>query len=272
MKTSGKVLARQVARIKESGVFSVRSENLPTWCPGCGYFGIHQGLNNAIQGLQLLHHQVVVVSGIGCAGRYPFFSNTYGLHTVHGRALPVATGVKLANSALTVFAVGGDGDGLAIGGAHFPHIARRDINVNYLLFDNSIYGLTKGQPSPSSPTGFKTKTSPAGSTEAPLNATLMALSYGASFVARLFAGDPEGITAALIEGIQHPGFSFFHLYTSCVTFDKQFKTWDNLKEWVHPLPDGYDRSNRKQAMMHVLEDSFSLGVLFQKRLADNEPG
>ncbi len=264
MKTSGKVLASQVNRIKDSGLFSVRSESLPTWCPGCGYFGIHQGLNNAIQQLQLPHHEIVTVSGIGCAGRYPFFANTYGLHTVHGRALPVATGVKFGNPDLTVFAVGGDGDGLAIGGAHLPHIARRDVNVNYLLFDNSIYGLTKGQPSPSSPVGFKTKASPTGSTEKPLNATLMALSYGTTFVARLFAGDPEGITAALIEGIKHPGFSFFHIYTSCITFDKQYKTWDHLKKWVHPVVDDHDPTDRKQTIAHVLEDDYSIGILLNK--------
>jgi 2-oxoglutarate ferredoxin oxidoreductase subunit beta len=265
MKTSGRVLAEKVARIKDSDVFSIRSGNLPTWCPGCGYFGIHQGLNAAIQQLDLPHHQVVVVSGIGCAGRYPFFSHTYGLHTVHGRSLPVATGVKLANPDLTVFAVGGDGDGLGIGGGHLPHIARRDVNVNYLLFDNSIYGLTKGQPSPSSPVGFKTKASPFGNTDSPLNGTLMALSYGASFVARLFAGDPEGITRALVDGIQHPGFAIFHLYTSCVTFDKQFKTWDHLKEWTHPVPEDHDPANLKRAIDHVLDDDFSLGIIFQRQ-------
>jgi len=264
MKTPAKTLAEKVKGIQESKVFSIRSPNLPTWCPGCGYFGIHQGLNHAIERLALPHHKVVTVSGIGCAGRYPFFTDTYGLHTVHGRTLPVSTGVKLANPELTVFAVGGDGDGLAIGGAHFPHIARRNIDVNYLLFDNSIYGLTKGQPSPSSPTGFKTKASPQGNTDPPLNATLLALSYGAGFVARLFAGDPEGIAAALMEGIRHKGFSFFHLYTSCVTFDKSYKTWDHLKEWVHPLPEGYDPSDRKKAIAHVLDDDFSLGIIFKK--------
>jgi 2-oxoglutarate ferredoxin oxidoreductase subunit beta len=265
MKTPGKTLAAQVARIKNSQVLSVRSENLPTWCPGCGYFGIHQGLNNAIQQMHLPHHQIVTVSGIGCAGRYPFFANTYGLHTVHGRALPVATGVKLANPDLTVFAVGGDGDGLAIGGGHLPHIARRDVDVNYLLFDNSIYGLTKGQPSPSTPFGFKSKASPDGSRDQPLNATLMALSYGASFVARLFAGDPEGITHALKEGLRHKGFSFFHIYTTCVTFDKQFKTWNHLKAWTHPLSSEHDLSDQKKAFLQVLEDPFSLGILYQKK-------
>jgi len=264
MKTSGRVLAEQVAKIKDSDVFSIRSDNLPTWCPGCGYFGIHQGLNSAIQRLNLPHHEVVTVSGIGCAGRYPFFTDTYGLHTVHGRTLPVATGVKLANPKLTVFAVGGDGDGLAIGGGHLPHIARRDVDVNYLLFDNSIYGLTKGQPSPSSPQGFKTKASPQGSFENPLNATMMALSYGATFVARLFAGDPETIAGVLMEGIRHRGFSFFHLYTSCVTFDKQFKTWENLKEQVHPLPENHDPTNLKQAITQVLDDDFSLGILYKR--------
>jgi 2-oxoglutarate ferredoxin oxidoreductase subunit beta len=265
MKTSGKVLAQQVKKIEESKVFSIRSPSLPTWCPGCGYFGIHQGLNNAIQRLELPHHKIVVVSGIGCAGRYPFFTDTYGLHTVHGRTLPVSTGVKLANRELTVFAVGGDGDGLGIGGGHLPHIARRNVDVKYLLFDNSIYGLTKGQPSPSSPAGFKTKVSPQGTQEAPLNATLLALSYGASFVARLFAGDPEGITNALIQGIRHKGFSFFHVYTSCVTFDKEFKTWDHLKQWVHPLPEKHDPSNLKQAINEALEDQFSLGILYKRQ-------
>ncbi len=264
MKTSGKLLHEKVRRVKASRIFDIRSENLPIWCPGCGYFGIHQGLNDAIKRLDLPHHEVVTVSGIGCAGRYPFFANTYGLHTVHGRTLPVATGVKLANPGLTVFAVGGDGDGLAIGGGHLPHMARRDLDVNYILFDNSIYGLTKGQPSPSSPAGFKTKTSPNGSWEAPLNATLMALSYGASFVARLFAGDPEGIADALIKGIGHKGFSFFHIYSTCVTFDKQNKTWKNLKEWVHPLPEGHDPSDLKEAMGTALDDLFSVGIIYRQ--------
>jgi len=205
-----------------------------------------------------------VVSGIGCAGRYPFFSHTYGLHTVHGRTLPVATGVKLANPDLTVFAIGGDGDGLAIGGGHLPHVARRDIDVNYLLFDNSIYGLTKGQPSPSSRPGTITKASPGGTSEKPLNATLLALTYEASFVARLFAGDPNGMALALREGVKTPGFAFFHIYTSCVTFDKAFKTWSNLKQWVHPLPPTYDPTNRRKAFETVLEDNFSTGIIYRR--------
>lgn len=264
MRSSSSVLAERINEIRESGNLRVRSSALPTWCPGCGYFGIHQGINQSILELGLDLHNIVTVSGIGCAGRYSFFTSTYGLHTVHGRTLPTATGVKLANPKLTVFAIGGDGDGLAIGGGHFAHVARRDVNINYILFDNSIYGLTKGQPSPSSPIGTKTKASPAGTMDKPLNATLMALTYGASFVARLFAGAPEMISKALVEGVQTPGFSFFHVYSSCVTFDKTFKTWTNLKKWVHPLPDNHDPSNYKAAFNEVLEDDFSLGVIFKR--------
>jgi 2-oxoglutarate ferredoxin oxidoreductase subunit beta len=264
MKTPARRLAEKVQSIQESNVFDIRSGELPTWCPGCGYFGIHFGINNALQRLGLDHHQVVIVSGIGCAGRYPFFSNTYGHHTVHGRSLPVAQGVKLGNPNLTVLAVGGDGDGLGIGGGHFPHAARRNFDINYVLFDNSIYGLTKGQPSPSTPKGFKTKASPEGTVDQPLNATLLALSYGATFVARLFAGDPEGITTALMAGIRHKGFSFFHVYTSCVTFDKQFKTWNNLTNRVRPLPADYDPADRRRAIERVLVDDDSLGIFYQE--------
>ena len=264
MKTPGRILTQKVQAVRESDLFAARSDELPTWCPGCGYFGIHFGINDAIRQLNLPHHQVVVVSGIGCAGRYPFFSNVYGLHTVHGRALPVATGVKLARPELTVLAVGGDGDGLGIGGGHLPHMARRDIDINYVLFDNSIYGLTKGQTSPTSPLGFKTKSSPEGNVDRPLNATLLALTYGASFVARLFAGDPAGITRALMEGVRHRGFSFYHVYTSCVTFDKQFKTWENLKKRVRPLEAEYDPSDLRGAIGRVLDDDDSIGIFYRR--------
>ena len=264
MKTSGSALAEKVRGIGESQVFDVRSDELPTWCPGCGYFGIHQGLNSCIKQLGLGYHEVVTVSGIGCAGRSPFFSSTYGFHSVHGRALPTAMGVKLGNPSMTVYVIGGDGDGLAIGGGHLPHAARRDVDFNYLLFDNSIYGLTKGQPSPSSPKGTKSKASPYGSPDAPLNASLLALSYGASFVARLFAGQPDVIADVLMQGTRHRGFSFFHILTSCVTFDKTFKTWENLNQGVHPLPVGHDSADWKQAIDLVARDDLAVGVLYQR--------
>ncbi|MCA1959286.1 MAG: 2-oxoacid:ferredoxin oxidoreductase subunit beta [Desulfomonile sp.] len=264
MKTSGRDLARKVRSIGESREFEARSGELPTWCPGCGYFGIHHGMNDCIRRLGIPLHKVVTVSGIGCAGRYPFFTKTYGLHTVHGRAVPVATGVKLGNPELTVYAVGGDGDGLAIGGGHLPHVCRRDVDINYVLFDNSIYGLTKGQPSPSSPMGMKSKASPRGTSDKPINATLLALSYGASFVARLFAGDKKMIADVLLEGTKHKGFALFHIYSPCVTFDKSYKTWENLKKWVHPLPETHDPTNLRQAFDQVLEDDWSVGVIYRR--------
>jgi 2-oxoglutarate ferredoxin oxidoreductase subunit beta len=264
MKTPGRKLAEKVEAIGKSGVFDVRSDALPTWCPGCGYFGIHQGLNSCIQRLGLPRHKVLTVSGIGCSGRYPFFVDTYGFHSLHGRALPVAQGAKLANPELTVYVVGGDGDGLAIGGGHFPHAARRDIDINYLLFDNSIYGLTKGQPSPSSRVGMKSKASPYGTSDAPLNASLLAMAYGASFVARLYAGDPEHIAHVLMEGTRHEGFAFFHIYTPCVTFDKDFKTWNNLKKQTRPLPSRYDCTDWQQAMRLVSSDDDSVGIIYRR--------
>ncbi len=264
MKTPGLKLAEKIESIGKSKKFEARSKALPSWCPGCGYFGIHQGLSLCIEELGLPRHKIVTVSGIGCSGRYPFFADTYGFHSLHGRALPLAQGVKLGNEELTVFVVGGDGDGLAIGGGHFPHAARRDIDINYLMFDNSIYGLTKGQPSPSSPVGTRTKASPEGSPDTPLDASLLAMAYGASFVARLYAGDPEHITEVLKEGTRHKGFSFYHIYTSCVTFDKVYKTWQNLTESVRKLPPDHDRSNWEQAMNLVTTDSNSIGVLYQR--------
>jgi 2-oxoglutarate ferredoxin oxidoreductase subunit beta len=264
MKTPANILVKQIKEIREARTFDSRSASLPTWCPGCGYFGIQHALTAAIHGLELPLHKCVIVSGIGCAGRYPFFSATYGLHTVHGRTLPVSTGVKLANPELHVFAIGGDGDGLAIGGGHLAHAIRRDIDVNYLLFDNSIYGLTKGQPSPSSPIGTVSKASPYGATDKPLNATLMALTYGAGFVARLFAGDPTGTAEAIKEGINHKGFSLFHMYSTCVTFDKTFKTWANLKTKVHSLPEGYDPTDFHAAFDTVLKDDFAMGIIYRR--------
>ena len=135
-------LDEKLRQIQDSGRLDYRSKTLPTWCPGCGYFAIVDGLTTALRQLGIANENAVVVSGIGCSSRFPFFVNTYGMHTLHGRALPCATGVKCANDALTVVAVGGDGDGFAIGGGHVPHAARRNIDITYLLLDNGIYGLT----------------------------------------------------------------------------------------------------------------------------------
>ena len=170
-------LEEKLKEIQGTGRLSYRSKALPTWCPGCGYFSMTEGVASALNQLGLAHKDVVIVSGIGCASRFPFFMDTYGFHTLHGRTLPVATGIKLANDQLTVIVVGGDGDGFAIGGGHIPHAARRNVDITYLLFDNGVYGLTKGQVSPTSVMGFKTKTSPYENRDAPLKPLMMLLSY-----------------------------------------------------------------------------------------------
>ncbi len=184
-------IERKLEEIRASGRLEYRSKILPTWCPGCGYFSITEGLAGALTALRIEKKDVVVVSGIGCASRFPFFVNTYGFHTLHGRALPVATGVKIANDDLTVVVVGGDGDGFAIGGGHIPHAARRNVDITYLLCDNGIYGLTKGQASPTSILGFNTPTTPFENHDQPLNPLLMLLSYGASWVGQAYAGRPH---------------------------------------------------------------------------------
>jgi len=191
---------------------------------------------------------VVVVSGIGCASRFPFFMDTYGFHTLHGRALPVATGVKVANDALTVLVVGGDGDGFAIGGGHIAHAAKRNVDITYLLFDNGVYGLTKGQVSPTSSAGFMTPTSPFANRESPLNPLLMLLAYDASWVGQAYAGHPHHLATMIRAAVAHRGFSYLHILSPCVTFDKTDKTYSNLDLAVRELPEDHDPGDRMAAM------------------------
>ena len=167
----------------------------PIWCPGCGDYAVLNGLMRAFARLDIAPENVAVASGIGCSSRFPAFLHTYGFHGVHGRALPLATGIKIGNPELTVVAVGGDGDGFSIGGGHIPHAARRNVELPYIVMDNSIYGMTKGQPSPTSPLGTRRKASPYGTIEAPLNPLMMVLSYDATFVARVFSGDFKQLQA-----------------------------------------------------------------------------
>ncbi|MBI4531310.1 MAG: 2-oxoacid:ferredoxin oxidoreductase subunit beta [Candidatus Latescibacteria bacterium] len=252
-------------------VASYKSENKPTWCPGCGDFGVLSGLYKALVALELDSKDIVLVSGIGCSGRLPEFVNAYGLHVVHGRALPTAMGVKLANPNLTVLAVGGDGDGFAIGGGHVPHAVRRNVDITYIVMDNEVYGLTKGQPSPTTPAGLSAlkmsqmmvKMAPyAGIIEMPLNIMAMVLTYGASFIARGFSGQPIMLTDLYIEAIQHKGFSFIHALSPCPTF---YNTYDSWKQLVTPLPENFDTTDRAEAIRLALtEDVFHLGVFHKQ--------
>lgn len=203
-----------------------RNNVKPNWCPGCGDYAVQVALQQAAAKLGLEPHQLVIISGIGCSGRIPGYMYAYGMHTTHGRALPFAQGVKLANPNLTVIACGGDGDGFAIGMAHTVHALRRNLNITYILMDNHVYGLTKGQTSPRSDLGFKTKTSPQGNIETPVQALELALAAGATFVAQGFSKQLPELVDLIIQGVQHEGFSFINIFSPCVTFNHT-----NTYEW-----------------------------------------
>src|SRR5580698_10253312 len=201
----------------------------PDWCPGCGDFSVLAALQAALFELGLKPHQVVVVSGIGCSSNLPGFINTYGMHTLHGRALAVGNGVKLANHDLKVICTGGDGDGFGIGGNHFTHTMRKNVDLTYIVMDNQIYGLTTGQTSPTSRLGMKTKSSPFGNIEGPIYPITMALAAGATFVARGFSAEQKHLTELIKQAIRHKGFSFLDCFSPCVTYNK-----DNTFQWFRP--------------------------------------
>jgi 2-oxoglutarate/2-oxoacid ferredoxin oxidoreductase subunit beta len=257
-------LAFHLGEVEKSGILGYRSEALPTWCPGCGYYGITLAITRALSALAVDNANLVVVSGIGCAGRFPFFVRGYGFHTIHGRTLPIASGVKMANPALRVLAVGGDGDGLAIGGGHLPHVARRNVDLTYLLFDNGIYGLTKGQTSPTTPHGQVTGTHPFGNPDTPLSPLVLGLAYRATFVGTGYAGDPDALTEVIRRAIAHRGFSYVPIVTPCVTFDHGNITYDRLREAWKPVPAGHDASNLAAAMQLALDGARYKGVLYEE--------
>jgi len=261
-------LEEKLEEIRADGHQDYRSKSLPTWCPGCGYFSMAEGFTQSLNRLGINFKDVVVVSGIGCASRFPFFVSTYGFHTLHGRTLPVATGVKLANDDLTVVAVGGDGDAFAIGGGHIPHAARRNINLTYLVFDNGIYGLTKGQTSPTSALGFKTSTTPYENSDEPLHPLMMMLAYRASWVGQAYAGRPHQLADLIGEAISHQGFSYLHILSPCVTFDKTDKTYANLNLQVRDLPDDHNTGSLGDAMAQAARDEApALGLYYKQHRA-----
>jgi len=192
----------------------------PTWCPGCGNYGILASLKKAIDGLGIEPHEVLVVSGVGCHGHAPQWIRTYGFQTIHGRTLPLAQAAKLANHKLNVIAVSGDGDCYAIGLNHFIHAARRNIDITLLVHNNGVYGLTTGQTSPTSPKGFESKSTPFGCAETPVNPLTLALDAGATFVSRGFAGDPEHLKSIISQAVAHKGFSVVDILQPCVVWNK----------------------------------------------------
>lgn len=242
-----------------------RNSVKPNWCPGCGDFSVQASIQRAAANVGLEPDDLAVISGIGCSGRISGYIKSYGFHGIHGRVLPIAQGVKMANRDLTVIASGGDGDGFAIGMGHTVHAIRRNIDVTYIVMDNQIYGLTKGQTSPRSAEGFKTKSTPEGSVESAIGVMELALTAGATFVAQSFSSDLKELTAIIQKGIEHKGFSLINVFSPCVTYNK-VNTYDWFKEHLTSLDtiEGYDASNRMMAMQTLMEhDGLVKGIIYQ---------
>ncbi len=226
-----------------------RSDLKPIWCPGCGDYGVVTALYRALVNIGRPAHEVAFISGIGCSSRIPGYTTAYGFNTVHGRALPVAQGIKMANPDLLVLVAGGDGDGFSIGGGHVPHAIRRNLDLTYIVMDNHIYGLTKGQMSPTTPRGSKTNSTTYGSLEEPVNPLLYVLAYGAGFVAQGIPADMEGLTKMIEAAIRYPGFSFVNIQSPCVTFGDPNDQMKVQKAKMKKLADlGHDSTNRLRAM------------------------
>ena len=235
-----------------------KSEVKPIWCPGCGDYSVLAAVTRAFATTGLENHNTAVVSGIGCSSRIPAYTSVYGFHGVHGRALPVASGLKLARPELTVVVFGGDGDGFSIGGNHFLHACRRNVDLTYVVMDNQVYGMTKGQASPTTEANWcESKLTPEGPGVNPIQPVQLSIACGANFVARGFSGDPNGVAKLIVEAIRHPGFSVVQVMSPCVTFRPEQKGW---KSTVHP----YGREPTDDpalAMRAALEDDgFGLGI------------
>ena len=237
----------------------------PDWCPGCGDFGVLNSLQRACAGLGLQPHEILTVSGIGCSSNLPGYFNSYGMHTLHGRSLAMATGAKLANHDLNVIVTGGDGDGYGIGGNHFTHTARRNIDLTYIVMNNQIYGLTTGQISPTSRDGMKTKSTPFGSVEAPINPITSAIMNGATFVARGYSGDVRQLSDLMQQAITHKGFALIDVFSPCVTFNLD-NTHQFFKDRIVKLEDEeHNTSDWKQACERAMAwgDTIYTGLFFQ---------
>lgn len=249
------------------------SSESSTWCPGCGDFPILKCLKEALVQLEIMPHQVMLVSGIGCGSKLPYYIRANGYDSLHGRALPVAQGIKLSNHKLKVIAVTGDGDGYGIGGNHFIHAMRRNPDITHIVQDNQIYGLTKGQYSPTSDKGFITSTSPDGAIEMAINPLSFALAAGASFISRTSSGDPKHLTETLVKAITHKGYSLVDVLQPCVTFNK-INTYQWYKQRIYKVdqtPD-YKPSDRNWAWQKTQEwgEKIPVGVLYQTQLPTYE--
>ncbi|WP_435185268.1 thiamine pyrophosphate-dependent enzyme [Halobellus sp. EA9] len=249
-------------------------EPQPTWCPGCGDFGVLKALKGAAAELGLSPEEMLVCTGIGCSGKLNSYFDSYGFHTIHGRSLPIARAAKLANPGLTVVAAGGDGDGYGIGGNHFMHTARENHDITYIVFNNEIFGLTKGQTSPTSPKGHKSKTQPHGSAKDPIRPLSMSLNAGASYIARTAAVNPNQAKEIIVEAIEHDGFSHVDFLTQCPTWNKDAKQYVPYIDVNDSEDYEFDNTDRSEAseMMFETENALHEGtVLTGRYYVDDRP-
>ncbi|HRN75004.1 2-oxoacid:ferredoxin oxidoreductase subunit beta [Ottowia sp.] len=238
---------------------SYKSDYKPIWCPGCGDYTVLNAVLKAMAQTGRPPHEIAVVSGIGCSSRIPAYTSCYGFHGVHGRSLAAATGLKVARPDLTVLVASGDGDGYSIGGNHFLHACRRNVDMTYMVMDNHVYGMTKGQPSPTTEPDWDSKLSPGGTGLRVFHPLVVALASGANFVARAFAGDQNGTADILAQAMAHPGFSFVEILSPCVTFRPEQRGW---KDVVRPAP-VKPTSNPEQAARRLMtDDGINIGVLY----------
>ena len=236
-----------------------KSSYKPIWCPGCGDYTVLGAVVKALALLQRPPHEVAVVSGIGCSSRIPAYTSCYGFHGVHGRSLAAAPGLKVARPELTVLVASGDGDGYSIGGNHFLHACRRNVDLTYIVMDNHVYGMTKGQASPTTEPDWDNKLSPGGTGVRAFHPLVIALAAGANFVARAFAGDQNGTAEILAQAVRHPGFSFVEILSPCVTFRPEQRDW---KDMVRPATVDHTDDAARAARRLMSDDGFIIGVLF----------
>jgi 2-oxoglutarate ferredoxin oxidoreductase subunit beta len=247
-----------------------KSDIKPVWCPGCGDFAVLNAIGKALAFLELAREDVALVTGIGCSSRIAAYTNLYGFHGLHGRALALATGLKAARPDLTVLVAGGDGDGLSIGGNHFIHACRRNMDMVYIIMDNEVYGMTKGQASPTTaPDWVQGKLTPRGSGIQPFQPAGLALTAGASFVARAFTGDPNELARILVEAIRHPGFAFVQALSPCPTFRPEQMEWKRqVRAFAdEPTADPVEAARRIQS-----DDGMSLGIVYRREAPVFRPG
>jgi len=235
------------------------------WCPGCGNFNILEALKNALEILGKKPHEVLIVGGIGQAAKTPQYINTNGFCGLHGRALPAAVGAKMVNKDLTVIVHTGDGDSYGEGGNHFIHNIRRNVDITHFVHDNQIYGLTKGQASPTTDLGHVTEVQVAGNINPPLNPVLLAIALGAGFVARAFSGDKEHLTSIMVEAIKHKGYSLVDILQPCVSFNK-VNTFQWYSKRVYKLDESYDPTDKLKAMEKAMEwgDRIPIGIIYRE--------